>query len=169
MNLIPRVRRAGVAAVLALPLLAPRSRAPAEIYEFALAPTALVPAALGTGALTLARSPFVVAVSADGHLVSDLALEVSTLPEPRRLGPYVTYVVWVASPNLDRVERLGTITASGTLRGRLEAWNKFLILVTAEADPEPDRRRGPVVLQGRSPSGLMAAFASHELSNNMPH
>ncbi len=148
---------------------APSNEHVADIYEFKLAPTAKVPRAAGTGKLALVWSPFTIAVSADGHLIYDVEITVTSLPDPSRLGPYQTYVVWVASPNLDRVERIGTITPSGALRARLTNWNKFLVLVTAEAHPDTERRTGPVLLQGRSPSGLMASFQSHELFSNIPH
>jgi hypothetical protein len=142
---------------------------PCEIYCFELSPTAMAPGASGEGRLRLAWSPFGIAVSESGFLVYELELTIGNLPPPGRLGSYTTYVAWIASPELDRVERLGAVAPSGALRARIQSWNKFLVLVTPERHTEPERRAGPVVLQGRSPSGLMASFQSHELFNNMPH
>ena len=142
---------------------------PCEIYCFDLRPTPRAPAASGEGRLRLAWSPFGVAVSETGFLIYDLELTIGNLPPAERLGPYTTYVAWIASPQLDRFERLGAVEASGMLRARIHNWNKFLVLVTPESHAEAERRSGPVVLQGRSPSGLMASFQSHELFNNMPH
>ncbi len=47
--------------------------------------------------------------------------------------------------------------------------NKFLLLITLEASADVEERRGPIVLRGVSPSGLMQNMESHELFNNMPH
>lgn len=140
----------------------------ARIYRFDLQATPRAPRASGVAQLTLAWSPFGVAVSADGHLVYHLDVEVAQLGSAARLGAQ-GYVVWVVSPNLDRVEHLGVLSGEGRLRGRLSSWNKFLLLVTAEPDTSTAQRAGPILLQGRSPSGLMASFASHELYNLMPH
>ncbi len=145
------------------------ARPPCEIYCFELSPTASAPGASGEGRLRLAWSPFGIAVSDSGFLIYELELTVGNLPPPERLGPFTTYVVWIASPELDRFERLGAVAPSGTLQTRIQSWNKFLVLVTPEAHAEPERRGGPVLLQGRSPSGLMASFQSHELFSNMPH
>ncbi len=140
-----------------------------EIYRFDLVPTARAPGASGTGQLALAWSPFGVAVSEDGFLVYDLTLSVEGLLNPSTLGPYSHYVAWIASPNLDRVARIGVLGSSGTVETRIESWNKFLILVTPESRADPPRRSGPIVLQGRSPSGFIASFQSHELFNLIPH
>ncbi len=142
---------------------------PPEIYRFDLVATARAPGAIGTGLLNLAWSPFGVAVSADGFLVYDLALTVERVIEPQRLGPFTTYVAWIATPSLDKIEKLGFLSAAGKLETQIASWNKFIVLVTAEASTDVERRTGPVVLQGRSPSGFIASFQSHELFNLMPH
>lgn len=147
----------------------PPAEAGPRIYEFDLRPTSRARAATGTGRLQLAWSPFGIAVDRDGFLVYDLRLATDRLVDPSRLGPYATYVAWIASPDLDRIEKLGDLAEGGRLTARVASWNKFLVLVTAEPGADVPRRTGPVVLQGRSPSGFMASFQSHELYNLIPH
>jgi hypothetical protein len=52
--------------------------------------------------------------------------------------------------------------AQGHLTGRVE-WNKFLLIITAEAPGETpgDRWQGPVVMRGMSRSGMMHTMAGH--------
>ncbi len=140
----------------------------AEIYNFPLMPTARGARASGKGRLKLAWSPFGVAVDRDGFLVYDLTVVAERLPDPAALGGRV-YVAWLASPDLGRIEKFGVLDNTYRISGRIDRWNKFLFMITAERDGDVAERRGPVVLRGRSPSGLIAAFQSHELFNNIPH
>ena len=41
--------------------------------------------------------------------------------------------------------------------------NKFLLVITAEAEAQPASRTGPTVLHGTSPSGWLQSFLSHPL------
>lgn len=122
----------------------------------ALAPTAAAPGALAYMELTMAAAPFGVAVSPDGRYVYDVTVGVERLR--RRAGE--TYVVWAATPELDRVRKLGILEESGAVQGRVE-YNKFLVFVTAEASADLDRWEGRILLTGLSPSGLMHTMRGH--------
>ena len=113
-------------------------------------------------------SPFGMAVTADGHPVYDLDVTFKGLRPPRALGGEV-YVVWMTTPALDRIERLGTVEGPGRFRARISSMNKFILLVTVEPFADGDKRTGPIILRGVSPSGFLTAFGGHELFNNMPH
>ena len=41
--------------------------------------------------------------------------------------------------------------------------NKFLLVITAEADSAPKKHAGPTVLHGTSPSGWLQSFLNHPL------
>ena len=71
-------------------------------------------------------------------------------------------MVWVTTPSLDRVEFLGTLDGDHRLSGRVR-WNKFLVVVSLEPDPESlgPRWSGPIVLRGVSRSGMMHTLAGH--------
>jgi FtsP/CotA-like multicopper oxidase with cupredoxin domain len=128
----------------------------ADLWCVDLLPTVPGEGARGGVVLAPGRSPFGVSVMPDGTAVYDLAIAVTGLPDPSVLGPYTRYVAWSAPPSLAPVQRLGDVDVGvpaaplGTV-----ALDKFLILVTAEADgpPDPDGPwRGPIVLRGTSPS-----------------
>ncbi len=144
-----------------------RSGRPAsDLFCMDLLPTARGEPARGVIELGRVPSPFGVTVTPDGHHVYDLSAWVIGLPEPMTLGPYSTYVVWVTTPVLDPVEKLGVIDQRG---GRVPLghvhFDKFLVLVTAEASPEVTERTGPLVLRGRSPSMLMEG---HDMLAQVP-
>ena len=46
--------------------------------------------------------------------------------------------------------------------------NKFLLVITAEADSAVSRHSGPTVLHGTSPSGWLQSFLSHPLFRGIP-
>jgi hypothetical protein len=141
----------------------------AEIYAFRLRPTNRARGAAGAVGLVPPDSPFGIPVTADGHLRYDLEVSVRGLREASIAGPAGAYVVWVTTPELDRIEKLGAIDHSGSARYHVSSMNKFLLLVTLETSADVEERRGPIVLRGVSPSGLMQNMESHELFNNMPH
>lgn len=141
----------------------------ADIYAFRLRPTNRARGAAGAVGLVPPDSPFGIPVTADGHLRFDLEVSVRGLREASLAGPGGAYVAWVTTPELDRVEKLGVIGPTGTGRYHLSSMNKFLLLITLEASADVEARRGPIVLRGVSPSGLMQNMESHELFNNMPH
>jgi suppressor of ftsI len=140
-----------------------------------LAPAAgLAAGATGRVLLTWAASPFGVSVTRDGHLEYNLTMVVNGLPAPHNLGPYQTYVAWLAEPLLGtsaatnsapevrdyadqvrwsfRSERKLGVVSNGAMDCGAVALDKFLVLITAEESGSASARRGPVVLRGYSPS-----------------
>jgi len=128
---------------------------------FALTPSRGVD---GTGAVTLRQvwSPFGVSVGPDGHVEQDLVLTIEGL---RPLGRDSVYVAWLATPDVSRVEPLGTLGSAGTLEGRVVDWNKLMVVVTAEPSPPPrgGRWAGAIVLNGRTRSALLAPLWGHSI------
>ena len=137
----------------------------ADIYKFPLRATSRARGARGSGHLHLAQSPFGIALTADGHLKYDLEVTVSGLRETSA----GVYVAWITTPELDRIEKLGVVSASGTYAYQVSTMNKFILLISLEASEEVEKRSGPTVLRGISPSGLMQNMESHELFSTMPH
>jgi hypothetical protein len=136
-------------------------------YDITLLPTPSAPAALGTARLVNASSPFGIAVSLDGHARYDIVLKITGLPAPATLGAYHTFVAWAASPDLKDWTRLGVVANGASTVGVAE-YNKFLLVITAEAGPEPLTRGGPTVLHGTSPSGWMQTFLAHPFFRGAP-
>ena len=132
-----------------------------------LLPTATVPAAQGSARLVSAASPFGVAVTADGHARYDIVLRITGLPAPGSLGAYRSYIAWAATPDLTSWTRLGVVSNGSTTVG-VAQYNKFLLVITAEAGPEVLTRRGPTVLHGTSPSGWLQSFLSHPFFRGAP-
>lgn len=131
-------------------------------YDIVLLPGPRVPGAEGAARLLFAASPFGVAVTADGRHVYDIRITARGLPDPRTLGAYHAYVAWEVTPELDQWHRLGAVANGTSLVGRAE-WNKFLLVITAEADSTPAQHHGPTVLHGTSPSGWLQTFLTHPL------
>jgi hypothetical protein len=127
-----------------------------EYYRILLRPTGPGPQSSGEADLSYSDSPFGVAVTGDGRYAHDMKLVVRGLPDD----PSVTYIVWVAPPNLSAVRKLGPIKNETEMKARLE-WNKFLLFVSAEPDPKVERWAGKILLTGISRSGLMHTFAGH--------
>lgn len=128
-----------------------------EPIRVALQPTSAAPGAAAYMEMSMAPSPFGVAVAADGRYAYDVTIGVERL----RRRPGRTYVAWAATPELDRLRKLGVLDeASGVVRARVQ-FNKFLVFVTAEASADLDRWEGPILLTGISPSGLMHTMRGH--------
>ena len=142
----------------------PESAAPVDApayYAFPVVSTRRLPGtglAAGLGEVTFPDSPFGVTLADDGSYVLDVWLSVERLMAPRE----GVYVGWLTTPDLDKVERIGSLTDGGQLHGRAQ-WNKFLLVVTLEPadDPEAAMWTGPVVMRGMSRSGLMHTMAGH--------
>lgn len=131
-------------------------------FDIPLFATSTAPAVEGHARLVYAPSPFGVAVTADGRARYDVRVTVSRLPPPDSLGPYAGYVAWEVATDLSAWHRLGTIGNGTTTVGQADL-NKFLLVVTAEADSAATTRSGPTVLRGNSPSGWLQSFISHPL------
>lgn len=123
-----------------------------------LVPIPDLPRTAGVVELGQARSPFGAAVTREGEHVYDLSVTLSGLPDPASLGggggDYSAYVVWVTTPSLNVTVKLATARNGRTHLGRV-AFNKFLLLVTAETSATVAIRTGKIVLRGNSPSSLM--------------
>ena len=106
--------------------------------------------------LTRPWSPFGVTVTAEGRHRHELTAWIAGLPAPATLGPYTTYVAWATPLVLDPVLRLGEVGNGLNELGEV-AFNKYMVLITAEASADVTERTGPLVLRGRSPSSRMEA------------
>jgi hypothetical protein len=89
------------------------------------------------------------------------------LPSAPSLGAYAAFVAWEVSTDLSTWHRLGTVTNGRSTVGQADM-NKFLFVITAEADSLGAVHRGPTVLHGTSPSGWLQTFLSHPLFRGVP-
>ena len=115
----------------------------------------------GLAELVGAWSPFGLAVMRSGHLHHELRLVVD-LPPPEGTA---RYIAWLATPALDRISMLGTVTPGEPLTAPVH-WNKMIVVVSREdAAPPADAPRwsGPVVLIGRSRSALLENLMGHSI------
>jgi len=142
----------------------PVGQTPTDLFCFDLHATARARDAWGVVELGRVPGPFGVTVTAEGNHVSNLTAWITGLPEPSELGPFEAYVAWATTPTLDPVVRLGQVGNGRNPLGRI-SFNKFLIMVTAEASADATEREGRLVLRGRSPSSLMEA---HDLLAQAP-
>ena len=151
-----------LAAVAASLLLSPGQPTPGGPYDIALFPAATVPGASGKARLLPTDSPFGIGVTADGHASYDIRISTTGLPRPGTLGRFQGYVAWAATPDLGRWGRLGAVRNGESTVGPVEL-NKFLLIITAEADTAGASHAGPTVLHGTSPSGWLQSFLTHPL------
>lgn len=138
----------------------PTEGAPAY-YAIDLVSTRRLPGtrnASGVGEVTLAQSPFGVALSPEGTYRQALSVRVDGLPA----ADDGEYVLWVTTPQLDEIRRVGPVEMAGAVEARVD-WNKFLVVVTLEPEPASGAEiwEGPVVLRGMSRSGRMHTMAGH--------
>lgn len=110
------------------------------------------------GIVQYAKSLYAVALSKDGHYVYELRVEVDGL----RQRPNTEHVVWVMPPDLEPVQRIGSLDADGTASGTV-SFNKFIVIVTREAADTAAQEKwtGPIILRGMSRSGYMHTMAGH--------
>jgi FtsP/CotA-like multicopper oxidase with cupredoxin domain len=125
-----------------------------DIYCLELIPRPDVREISGMVELRRVPSPFDVSVTAEGHQLYDLVVNLAGLPDPASLGPYQTYVAWVSPPNLSPIRKLGEVR-NGTFNLGQVALEKFLIMISAEASADVPDRTGRLVLRGNSPSTRM--------------
>ncbi|MDQ3517827.1 MAG: hypothetical protein M3466_05405, partial [Gemmatimonadota bacterium] len=131
-----------------------------------LIPVPDLPLLSGTAKLGHARSPFGVALTSDGHHLYDITITLSGLPDPGTLGDFSAYVAWVTTPLLEPMTKLGAVRNGRTGVGKV-GFNKFLILVTAEASADVKKRGGRLVIRGMSPSNLMQPVDVSDLPPGM--
>lgn len=133
---------------------------PPPYYAIELVTTRRVPGsarATGVVDVTFQPSPFGVALAPTGEYVYALSLAIDGLA-PARDG---AYVVWLTTPDLSEVVKVGVLDDTHRIRGEV-AWNKYLVVVSLEAEPQAAARwSGPIVLRGMSRSGLMHTMAGH--------
>ncbi len=127
-----------------------------DLYCISLFSTAMAGDAQGFVELGRVPSPFGVTVTPSGHHVRALTAHIEGLPPPSSLGPYAVYMAWATPLELAPVVPLGPVGNGEHRLGRV-AFNKFLVMVSAEASADVETREGPLVLRGRSPSALMEA------------
>ncbi len=101
--------------------------------------------------LAMRPGPFTVDVTAAGVLRFSPVIALEGLPSPASLGAYSTYVAWVATLVMDRVDRLGEVR-NGRVQLPAIALDKFVILITAESSGTVTTPTGRIVLRGASPS-----------------
>lgn len=135
-------------------------------FDIPLFNTPKAPTAQGHARLVFAQSPFGVAVTADGRASYDVEVDASGLPDPSAFDAKA-YVAWAATTDLTAWYRLGTITNGKSTVGHAEL-NKFLLVITAEANPTGGTHAGATVLHGTSPSGWLQSFLSHPLFRGIP-
>ncbi len=126
-------------------------------YDIPLYGTPTTPNAHGHGQLVFVESPFGVALTKDGRARYDIQVTAAALPAPSSLGKFTAYVAWAATPDLSGWTRLGTVSNGNSTVGPVDL-NKFLLVVTAEADSASTTHAGPTVLHGISPSSLLQRF-----------
>jgi hypothetical protein len=134
------------------------------LYRIDLKATGRVVGARGTAILQPASTLFGVSVTPDGHHLFAVTVSARGLPAPSSLGPYSTYVAWAARADLSHVDRLGRLDADGKTAGHV-AFEKFLVFITAEDSGDAQEQRGPILLQGLSPSGQMKNMLTEPLLN----
>ncbi|MBA3318487.1 MAG: multicopper oxidase family protein, partial [Gemmatimonadales bacterium] len=122
-----------------------------DLYCIELIPAPGIRGASGLVELGHVPGPFTVASTSDGRLRHHLTLVVSGLPSPESLGPFRTYVAWVAPPVMHPVQRLGQV-ANGRVDLGVVDLEKFVVVVTAETTAQVKEPDGRVVLRGQSPS-----------------
>ncbi|MBH15746.1 MAG: hypothetical protein CME30_00495 [Gemmatimonadetes bacterium] len=127
-----------------------------SLFCIDLIPTNRAAQASGTIRLIRPWSPFGVTVTAQGNHRNNLSFSIRGLPDPSEFGDYKTYIAWVSPLSLYPVEKLGGIANGDHTLGEV-SFNKYLVLITAEATNSVLEMSGPIVLRGRSPSSKLEA------------
>ncbi|MDA0329673.1 MAG: multicopper oxidase family protein [Gemmatimonadetes bacterium] len=133
-----------------------QGQAATDLYCIELFSTVRGGDAAGVVALGRPWSPFGVTVTPEGRHRHALTAWIERLPDPTTLGPYTTYIAWATPLALDPVVKLGVVGNGRNALGEV-AFNKYLILVTAEVSTDVTERTGPIIIRGRSPSSRMEA------------
>jgi FtsP/CotA-like multicopper oxidase with cupredoxin domain len=125
-----------------------------DLYCIELLPAIDIERASGTARLLPPASPFGLAVTAAGEQQYDIEFNLRDLPEPAAIGPYTALVAWATTPQLSPVVKLGAVR-NGTVRLGRVAFDRLLILITAESSSDTSDRSGRLVLRGTSASVRM--------------
>lgn len=121
-----------------------------------MTPTRRAAGATAVYELRFSRSTFGVTVSEAGHYVYDVEVAVTGLPT--RSGR--SYVVWVATSDLEEWTNLGEITTDQPVGGQV-GWNKFIVFVTAESSPDVESWSQEFYFSALSPSSRMHTMMGH--------
>ena len=136
-----------------------------DLYVIPLSGTGPGSRLTGTATLTPARSPFGLATTRDGHFIFDIEVEVPVLPPANAFrADATTFVAWVTTSQLDRIERLGALVPGAKTKGRV-AMTKFMVVVTAEPNVSGAKWTGPIVMKGTSASSYLTNFSGHTMFN----
>ena len=119
------------------------------MYCIELLPAMDIDSGAGTARLLPPASPFGVAVTAAGEHKYDIEFNLRNLPEPSTVGPYTEYVAWATTPQLSPLLKLGAVR-NGTIRLGRVAFDRLLILISAESSADVSDRAGRLVLRGTS-------------------
>jgi len=135
---------------------------PPEYYAFPLVTTKNIPGtglAKGTAEITVPDdSPFSVSLSTDGSYEYDVRVHLERMKAPAE----GVLVAWLTTREVDQVRRMGALDQHLQASGSV-AWNKFLVVVTLEAENDPGATTwsGPIVFRGMSRSGMMHTMVGH--------
>lgn len=110
--------------------------------------------ASGSVELSWTGGPFTESVTADGTQQWQLRFSLQDLPEAMLHGRRAGFVAWAADPTMARVIRLGVVH-DGVIDLGPMALDRFLILISAEADTTVRQWRGRVILRGESASNRL--------------
>lgn len=125
-----------------------------DLYCLSLVPIPEVQGVTGRVELGHTPGPFTIAVRSDGRIRYAPTIDIAGLPAPSSLGPYTSYVAWLATPVMYPVVRLGVVRNGATRLPEI-ALDKFIVLVTAERSARAKEPTGRVVLRGESPSSRL--------------
>lgn len=131
-----------------------RAQAP-DLYTIELYGTPELQRFSGVATLQPAASVFTAPVTPDGVHRFDVAIAVDSLPDPRSLGSYTTFIAWAVPPSMRPVTKIGEL-ADNRVTGEV-AFNRFTILVTAEANAGAKAPSDAYVLRGQSASMRLSA------------
>jgi hypothetical protein len=121
-----------------------------DLYCIELIAAPGIDGAAGRVEMAHLSGPFTFAVTADGRPRFAPILTVSGLPNVSTLAG-AAYVAWIASPVMHPIQRLGVVR-NGQSRFDPIAFDKFIVLITAERSAEASEPSGRIVLRGASPS-----------------
>lgn len=122
-----------------------------DLYCIELLPALNVDGPSGIARLLPPSSPFGIAVTRAGEPQHELAFTLRDLPAPASLGDYSVYLAWAMTPQMTPLLKLGAVGNGPTRLGRV-AFDRFLVLITAERSTTVTRPGGRVVLRGTSAS-----------------
>lgn len=130
------------------------SGASPDLYCIRLLPAGEFSAS-GSAELSWVEGPFTVGVARDGTHRWSLRFSVRGMPDSLLRGPQPGFVAWATPPTMARVVRLGTIRGPLAVELGPLALDRFLVLISAEADTAVLEPRGRIVLRGESASNRL--------------